>query len=125
MAYRRSGVRTWSFEAHTRTGHKQLATGVTSKPLAQRIEAMWSRLANEFRAWDLLDPVLTGQRDLRTLFDLWEQADHKVHEVRRLLADGDLAPAVAEWFAVYSRKHPDTDSPAHALAHVRYLLPEN
>src|SRR5262249_51241862 len=43
---------------------------------------------------------------------------------RRLLADCDLEPSVEEWHTVYVRKHPDTDSPAHALAHVRALLPD-
>jgi len=91
---------------------------------AGRIEAMWERLAADFRAWDLLDPVLDGQRDIGALFDLWERADHNLHEVRRLLADCNIEPVVADWFAVYSRKHPDTESPAHALVHVRALLPE-
>jgi integrase/recombinase XerD len=105
-------------------GWKQLSTGVTDKMLAGRIEAMWERLAREFRAWDLLEPVLDGRQDLGALFDLWEQSKHNIHEVRRFLADCDIEPTVAEWFAVYTRKHPDTESPAHAIAHVRALLPE-
>jgi integrase len=124
MAYRRKGRKTWTFQARTQQGWAQASTSVTDKILAHRIEAMWERLASEFRAWDLLDPVLEGQRDVRVLFDLWKRAQHNVHEVRRLLADCNIEPAVAEWFAVYSRKHPDTDSPAHALVHVRALLPE-
>ena len=95
----------------------------TDKVLAGRMEAMWERLAREFRAWDLLDLVLEGRQDLGALFDLWERSKHNVYEVRRLMADCNIEPAVAEWFAVYSRKHPDTESPAHAIVHVRALLP--
>ena len=123
MAYRRGRRKTWSFQARTARGWKQLSTGVTDKILAGRIEAMWERLAREFRAWDLLDPVLEGRRELVALFDLWERTDHDPHEVRRLLADRDLEPLVADWHAIYCRKHPDTESPAHALVHVRALLP--
>jgi integrase len=39
------------------------------------------------------------------------------------LADCDLEPLVADWHAIYCRKHPDTDSPAHALVHMRALIP--
>jgi integrase len=124
MAYRRGSRKTWSFQARTARGWKQLSSGVTDKLLAGRIEAMWERLAADFRAWDLLDPVLRGEQDIRALFDLWERADHKEPGLRRLLADSDLEPLVGEWHAVYSRKHPDTDSPAHALVHVRALFPE-
>jgi xanthine/CO dehydrogenase XdhC/CoxF family maturation factor len=124
MAYRRGSRKTWSFQARTARGWKQLSTGATDKTLAGRIEAMWERLAAEFRAWDLLDPVLNGRQDIRALFDLWERTGHNPHEVRRLLADADLEPLVTDWHTVYSRKHPDTDSPAHALVHVRALLPE-
>jgi integrase len=124
MAYRRKGRKTWTFQPRTPHGWQQFSTGVTNKILAQRIEAMWEQLASEYRAWDLLTPVLEGQRDIRVLFDLWEQSRYNVHEMRRLLADCDLEPAVAEWHAIYSRKHPDTDSPEWALRHVRALLPE-
>jgi hypothetical protein len=124
MAYRRGKRKTWSFQARTARGWKQLSTGVTDRVLATRIERMWERLVGEYRAWDLLDPVLEGRQDLGALFDLWERTDHDPHGVRRLLEDRDLEPLVADWFAVYTRKHPDTDSPAHALVHVRALLPE-
>lgn len=123
MAYRRGKRKTWSFQARTARGWRQLSTGVTDRVLATRMERMWERLAGEFRAWDLLDPVLEGRQDIGALFDLWERADHKPHEVSRLLADCDLEPLVADWHAVYMRKHPDTESPAHALVHVRALLP--
>jgi integrase len=123
MSYRRGRRKTWSFQARTARGWKQLSTGVTDRVLANRMERMWERLAGEFRAWDLLDPVLEGPQEIGALFDLWERTDHNPHEVRRLLADCDVEPLVAEWLAVYTRKHPDTDSPAHALAHVRALLP--
>ena len=123
MAYRRGRRKTWSFQARTARGWKQLSTGVTDRVLATRMERMWERLAGEFRAWDLLDPVLEGLQEIGTLFDLWERTDHAPHDVRRLLEDRDLEPLVADWHAVYCRKHPDTDSPAHALVHVRALLP--
>ena len=37
------------------------------------MEAMWERLAREFRAWDLLQPVLDGRQTIGDLFDLWER----------------------------------------------------
>jgi integrase len=123
MAYRRGRRKTWSFQARTARGWKQLSSGVTDRVLANRMERMWERLAGEFRAWDLLDPVLEARQDIGALFDLWERTEHNPHEVRRLLEDCDVEPLVADWHAVYSRKHPDTESPAHALAHVRALLP--
>lgn len=123
MAYRRGKRKTWSFQARTARGWKQLSTGVTDRVLANRMERMWERLAGEFRAWDLLDPVLGGRQEIGALFDLWDK-NQSPHEVRRLLADCDLEPRVADWYAVYARKHPDTESPAHALVHVRALLPE-
>lgn len=124
MAYRRGRRKTWSFQARTARGWKQLSTGVTDRVLATRMVRMWERLAGEFRACDLLDPVLEGRQDIGALFDLWERTDHNPHDVRLLLEDRDLEPLVADWFAVYARKYPNTDSPAHALVHVRALLPE-
>ena len=129
MAYRRGSRKTWSFEAKTPTGWKQLSTRTPNKLVAQRMEAMWGHLA-ELRQWDLLLPVLEGHQKIGELYDLWESSGQKPHEMRRALeaaqqeqADPDLEPAVAEWHKVYCGDHPDTDSPAHALVHVRALLP--
>jgi hypothetical protein len=68
--------------------------------------------------------VLEYRQDIGALFNLWERTKHNVHELRRLLPDCNVELAVADWFAVYSRKHPDTESPTHAIVHVRALLPD-
>lgn len=122
MVYKRRGRPSWYFEARTQTGWKALATRTTSKQLAAKLEAMWSALATEHRAWDLLGHVLAGELTIGRLFDVWQETRHDVAEMRRRLADVDLDPLVAEWHAAY-RDGVTADTAAHALAHVRYLLP--
>jgi hypothetical protein len=70
MVFRRPGARTFAFQARLPNGkYKQLQTGVpfgaAGKALAVRIESMWTALALEHRAWDLLEPVLTAHRGER------------------------------------------------------------
>ena len=53
---------------------------------------MWKALALEHRAWDLLEPVLTGSRSERAarlgrLYDLWVSTRYNVTEMRRLAAN--------------------------------------
>lgn len=43
MAYRRGKRKTWSFQARTAGGWKQLSTGATDRVLTARMEAMWER----------------------------------------------------------------------------------
>ena len=129
MVYRRMNKQTgklrsgWTFMARTETGWKQMGTRTDNKQLAAKIEGMWETLAKEHRAWDILGRVMSGQLAIGSLYDLWAATRWDVHEIRRRLNDTDLEPLVAEWHAVYARSGPKADSAAHALAHVRALLP--
>jgi integrase len=132
MVFKRTGARTYAFQARLPNGrYKQLQTGApftaAGKALAQRIDAMWSSLALEHRAWDLLEPVLTACRHERTfrlgrLYDLWLETKYNPNAMRRRLDDRDLEPLVAEWGTWYAGEV-KADSAAHALTHVRHLLP--
>lgn len=123
MVYKRTGRPTWSFQAQTETGWKQLSTGTGARPLAQRVEAMWASLAAEHRAWDVLGRVLAGALPVGRLYDLWTATRYDVAEIRRRLNDTDVEPLVAEWHGVHAGTV-KPDSAAHALRHVRWLLPE-
>jgi len=67
---------------------------------------------------------MSGQLAIGALYDLWTATRWDVHEIRRRLNDPNLEPLVAEWRSVYGRSGPKADSVAHALTHVRALLPE-
>ena len=124
MVFKRATGRAhWTFQARTETGWKQLATGTTAKPLANRIEAMWESLAAEHRAWDLLNEVLAKRLSIGRLYDLWIETKATPAEMRRLLDDVNLEPLVEEFLRVHSKKvAPDTLD--HIEKHVRELLPE-
>ncbi len=125
MVYKRKGGKSLYFQARIPGNRwKQLSTGAPRKVLADRIASMWEQLAVEHRAWDLLEHVLTGRLAIGTLYDVWTSTRYNPVEMRRRLADRDVVPLVEDWHAVYRRQHPDTDSPQHALAQVRFLLPE-
>jgi integrase len=122
MVYRRKGTKRYSFEARTRTGHKQLPTGTTDKVLAGRMAAMWERLAERERAWDVLDRVLVGELAVSALWDAWVRSEEHLPELRRRLADVDLVPLVEPWLATAATQYP-ADTVAHLTHHVRTLLP--
>jgi integrase len=130
MVYRRRDNKSgklrpgWTFMARTQTGWKQMGTRTDNKTLAGKIEGMWETLAKEHRAWDLLGRVMSGELAIGVLYDLWSVTRWDPHEVRRRLNDTNLEPLVIVWQAVYARSGPKADSVAHALAHVRALLPE-
>jgi hypothetical protein len=115
----------WTFMARTHTGWKQMGTRTDNKTLAGKIEGMWESLASEHRAWDILGRVMAGKLPIGVPYDLWGATRWDVHEVRRRLNDTDLTPLVEEWHGVYARSGPKADSVAHALTHVRALLPED
>lgn len=122
MPYRRAKRPTWFFQARTRTGWKQLSTRTPDKRLAEKIEAMWEELANEHRAWDLLEPVMGGTVKIGTLFDMWVESGRKVVELRRRMSDVDLEPLIADFLEVHEKKvRPDTLK--HIEVHVRTLIP--
>lgn len=132
MVYKRGKRPSLYFDGRTRHGFQQLCTNTPDKVLAQRMEHMWSVLAERHRAWDLLEPVLadlpkrTAARvhTIGTLYDAWEETRHNVEAMRRLAADINIEPLVVDWFAVYVTQV-QPDSAQHALAHVRALLPEH
>ena len=135
MVYRRTGGGSYTFKARLPSGRtKQLQresrarAKTAGKALAQRIEAMWSSLALEHRAWDLLEPILTvryGERAARLghLYDLWVSTRYAVGEVRRLLSDVDLEPLVNPWRDAH-RRGVSAGYAEHVIVHVRWLLPE-
>ncbi len=132
MVFKRTGASTYAFQARLPNGrYKQLQTGAPfgsqGKALGQRVEAMWTSLALEHRAWDLLEPVLRASRGERAarlgrLYDLWVETRYNPGEMRRRLDDRNIEPLVREWAAWYEGQV-RPDSAAHALAHVRHLLP--
>lgn len=124
MVFRRQGRPSWYFQAKTQTGYKQLAAGTGAKALAGRIEAMWLTLADEHRAWDLLGRVMGGTLTIGRLYDLWVATKYDVAEIRRRLNDTDVAPLVGEWHTWHTSQGVKEASADHALAHVRWLVPE-
>lgn len=111
------------FQGRTRHGWVQVCALTPEKRLSDKIEAMWATLADDHRAWDVLDLVLSGQLRVSALFDLWRDAGRKVAELRRRLNDVDLEPLVADFLKVHASKvKPDTLK--HIEYHVRALLPE-
>ncbi len=123
MPYRRGSRETWSFMAATRTGRKQLSSGSQSKSQATRIESMWHILADEHRAWDLLDPVLDGETSVETLYDAWQDTRHDLGEMRRRLADVDIVPLVEEYLAHYGGLGKHDTSADKIRSHLRWLFP--
>ena len=132
MVFKRSGARTYAFQARLPNGrYKQLQTGApftaAGKGLAQRMAAMWESLATEHRAWDLLQPVLTAGRRERSarlgqLYDLWVSTRYNLVEMRRLLSDVDLERLVEPWHSTHRR----SVGAIHAqqlIARMRWLLP--
>lgn len=122
MTYTREGRPTHYFEARTRSGWVSLSTRTPDKRLAQKIEAMWEELANEHRAWDVLEPVLLRQMKIGALYDLWQASGKKVVELRRQLNDVDLEPLIAPFLAVHAKKV-KPDSLRHIEVHLRHLMP--
>jgi integrase len=132
MVFRRTGARTYAFQARLPNGRrKQLQTGApftaAGKALATRMAAMWECLALEQRAWDLLEPVLTARRMERAarlgrLYDLWTSTKHNPAEMRRQLADVDVEPYVEPYLLAHSRGV-GAGSAAHVRLYLRTLIP--
>lgn len=124
MVFRRTGRTFYEFQARTQTGWQQQRTGTTSKPLANRIEAMWEALASEHRAWDLLGEVTSGRIAIGRLYDLWTETKFNPIEMLRLLSDTDLEPLVAEYLKVHA-SNVAADTLSHIEVHLRELIPED
>jgi integrase len=125
MPYKRDGRPSFYFDGLLRSGgRRQFCTRTPDRRLAQKMEAMWDDLAKRHRAWDILDSVVAGRLTVGQLFDAWSETRQDVDAIRRRLADVDIEPLVNEWYAVHEGQV-KVDSARHALAHVRFLLPES
>jgi integrase len=121
--YQRDGRPTWYFQGRIRNGRKQLSSCTGEKKLATKIGSMWSDLADA-RAWELLDPVLAGQKKMGELWDLYVKCNRNITEMKRQLHDIDLEPLVDEFL----RFHAETqnlldDTIAKTRTHLRWLIP--
>lgn len=123
MVFKRKGRTFFEFQARTQTGWLQMRTRTTSKPLANRIEAMWESLASEHRAWDLLGEVTSQRLLIGRLYDLWVETKQQPIEMRRLLDDSNLEPLVAEYLKIHA-KNIKADTLEHIKKHLRELVPE-
>jgi integrase len=121
MPFKRGGRKTWTFQARSQTGHKQLGTRTTNKALAGKMEAMWEELASQYRAWDVLGMVFSGALAIGTLYDLWLASERKLVELRRRLIDVDLRTLIVPWYKAH-RNGVKSDSANHALSHVLELF---
>jgi integrase len=122
MVFRRRGRPTWYWQAKVRQGFRQMSAGTPDKRLADRIEAMWSDLAERHRAWDVLERV-GPEFSVGQLYDLWLASDRRIEELRRRLNDVDLEPMVEPFLAAHAKRvKPDTL--AHIRFHLRSLIPE-
>lgn len=121
MPFRRKGRPSFYFQGRTETGRVQVCAGTSSKPLATRIEGMWSALALEHRAWDVLGRVLAGELEIGALYDRWVESRYAIAELRRRLEDMDLSEHVAPFLEVYRRGVAE-DTADHAEAHLDALF---
>jgi integrase len=123
MIFRRGRRPSYYFTGKNRGGWLQLCTHTPDKRLAQKVEAMWVELAEEQRAWDVLDRVIAKTLSLADLYDVWRESGRDVHELRRRLNDTDVEPVVGEFLESYAhRVRPD--SLAHVTHHLRHLFPK-
>ena len=123
MPFKRSGRRTFSFQAKTRDGtFRQLSTWTADKNTAKDIERLWNRLASE-RAWDVLDPVLQRERTIGILLDADRAARGKLSDLRRLLQDVNLCPLVDNYLEHYAASGRRLDTLQHVTFALRWLLP--
>ena len=124
MPFKRAGRRGWYFQARTQTGWKSLGTHTRSKPLADRICGMWDALSSEHRAWDLLNPVLAGDRGIGELYDAWAATHGEVPAMRRLMEDVNLEPLIQEWLQAKTAHGLRPDTVSHLEHHIRWLIPQ-
>ena len=132
MVFKRTGARTYAFQARLPNGrYKQLQTGApytaAGKALAQRIASMWDSLALEYRAWDLLEPVLLashGERSARLgrLYDLWVSTRYNPgRDAAAALGRGPGAACRAVPAGALARRR--GGSAAHVRLYLRTLIP--
>jgi integrase len=126
MVFKRKSGTGWQFQARTRHGWKPL-TFRSTKPKANQLAELWEKLAQQERAWDILDPILASprgerQKRLGQLLDLWTETRHSLGELRRRLQDPDIEPYVAPWELVYALQRPK--NAFKSTQRVRWLIPQ-
>jgi integrase len=125
MPFKRPGRPSLYFKALTRAGtYAQLSTGVTATRLAQEIESMWRSLARDYRAWDVLEPVLSGQMKIGVVLDAWRESRSNIVELRQRLNDVDLTLLVPVYLTQYAQSGVAKDTVEHAAHALRWLFPE-
>lgn len=125
MPFKRPGRPSLYFKGLTRNGrYAQLSSGVKAKKPAQEIETMWKSLARDYRAWDVLEPVLSGQLKIGVLFDAWRESQGNLTDLRRRLNDVDLSLLVPTYLAEYGQSGVAPDTVEHTSHALRWLLPE-
>lgn len=80
--YRRPPRKNWYADLRTPTGRKQLSLDTPNRPLAGRIETMWETLALEYRAWDVLSPVIERVERIGILYDRWVESKGNLNAIR-------------------------------------------
>ena len=124
MAFRRTGRPTLSFQAQTRNGlHRQISTGVSNRRIAEEIEDMWRRLARDERAWDVLEPVLSGTVAIGILFDAYRESRGNLSALRRKLNDFNHNVLAQEYLAFYASLARRSDTVAHVRSALEWLFP--
>jgi integrase len=104
----RDGPRpTWYFQARTKSGWSKRSTEIPirNRRLAIQVALMWETLAAEHRAWDVLDRVLNRTLPIGRLYDLWEPANRRKHDLpylRRALADRSAREQMSEFLLQYA-----------------------
>lgn len=125
MPFKRPGRPSLYFKGLTRTGsYAQLSAGVKAKKPAQEIETMWKTLARDYRAWDVLDPVLSGHAKIGVLYDAWRESRGSITDLRRRLNDVDLCLLVPAYLTEYGQSGVAKDTVEHTEHALRWLLPE-
>ncbi|HSY81033.1 MAG TPA: tyrosine-type recombinase/integrase [Gemmatimonadaceae bacterium] len=121
--YRRPGRPNLYAKLRTETGWTSLCLVTPNRSLAGRMETMWETLATSHRAWDLLNPVIDGERNIGALYDLWVSTKGKVDDIRERLNDEPLAPHVEEFLAAYASGGRVAGSVQNVTTQLRWLIP--
>jgi integrase len=124
MVFRRSKRPGFYFQARYQRRWKQICTRTPDRRLSQKYEAMWNVLAEEHRAWDVLELVVGENSWLKLgdLHDMWLESGRDIHELRRRLQDTDLSALIEPFLDIYERTVAE-DSRDHVEHHLRWLMP--
>ena len=121
--HKRSRRPTWSLQARTRNGWKQISTGTKDKKLANEIDRMWDILASA-REWDILEQIESRSLSIGALYDAWREANCNTSMLRQKLNDADIAALVPDYLEHYQANGVRPDTVAHAATVLRWLFPD-